>query len=168
MTEIWELVDENKKKTGILHKRENAEQIPKGLYHIVVAIWTKTPDGKLLLTRRSPNKQMPLLWECTMGSVLAGEESLSAAVRELAEETGICAKESDLFHLGDTYYYNWIVESYLYLPKEKPTLSLQKEEVVDAKFVSIEEMASLQEQMVSGVWKQFCKYREAIENHISV
>ena len=117
MSEIWELVDEHKRKTGILHEREFSELIPKGFYHIVVAIWTRTPDGKILLTQRSPDKQMPLLWECTMGSVLVGEESPAAAVRELEEETGIHAKEEGMLYLGDTYYSNWIVESYLYLPK---------------------------------------------------
>ena len=166
MSEIWELVDGKKNKTGILHQREFAEQIPKGLYHIVVAIWTKTPDGNILLTQRSPEKQMPLLWECTMGSVLAGEESSAAAVRELAEETGIHAKKSELRYLGDLYYSNWIVESYLYLPKEIPLLSLQEEEVADAKFVPISEMESMKPGMVTGVWMQFCKYREALQNQI--
>lgn len=166
MSEIWELVDENKKKTGIFHERELAEEIPRGLYHIVVSIWTQTPDGKLLLTRRSPNKQMPLLWECTMGSVLAGEESPAAAVRELAEETGLLAKENDLIYLGDIYYTNWIVESYLYRSEKDPVLSLQKEEVIDAKFVPIECVASFKENMVSGVWMQFCKYREAMEKRM--
>ena len=96
MSEIWELVDGQKCKTGILHERIYSDLIPKGLFHIVVEIWTKTPDGRILLTQRSPEKPMPLLWECTMGSVLVGEESRDGAVRELAEETGIIAKQEDL------------------------------------------------------------------------
>ena len=120
MSEVWELVDGQKRKTGILHERIHSDLIPKGFFHIVVEIWTKLPDGTLLLTRRSPQKPMGLLWECTMGSVLVGEESRDGAVRELAEETGISAKTEDLIFLGDTFYHNWIVDSYLYMPTETP------------------------------------------------
>ena len=162
MSEIWELVDERKRKTGILHERSRSEQIPRGLFHIVVEIWTKTPDGRILLTQRSPEKPMPLLWECTMGSVLVGEESLDGAVRELAEETGISAKKENLIFLGDTFYDNWIVDSYLYMPKETPALCLQQEEVCDARFVPIEEMDRYHEVIATKVWEHFCKYKDKI------
>ena len=162
MSEIWELVNEKKEKTGILHEREFSELIPKGLYHIVVAIWTVTEDGYVLITQRSPEKQLGLLWECTMGSVLAGEESLAAAVRELHEETGISAPQNALIYLGDTYRTNWIVDSYLYIPKERPVLSLQKEEVIDARFVPLSEMDACQNEIMDGVWRIFCQYRKKI------
>ena len=164
MSEIWELVNEKKEKTGILHERQYSELIPKGLYHIVVAIFTVTAEGEVLLTQRSPEKPMGLLWECTMGSVLAGEESLPAAVRELHEETGISAPQDALIYLGDTYRTNWIVDSYLYIPKEKPTLSLQKEEVADARFVPIDDVKLYHTEIVDGVWKNFCKYRKKIDS----
>ena len=162
MSEIWELVDGNKRKTGILHERIDCERIPKGLFHIVVEIWTKTPDGEILLTQRSPEKPMGLRWECTMGSVLVGEESRDGAVRELAEETGISAKKEDLIFLGDSFYDNWIVDSYLYLPKEMPKLSLQAEEVCDAKFVPAEEMERHSGVLTTKVWEHVCKYRDKI------
>lgn len=162
MSEIWELVDGNKQKTGILHERIDSDRIPKGFFHIVVEIWTKTSDGKILLTQRSPQKPMGLLWECTMGSVLAGEESREGAVRELAEETGISAKKEDLIFLGDTFYDNWIVDSYLYIPKEIPALSLQAEEVCDAKFVPIEEMDRYSGSLTTKVWEHFCNYKDKI------
>jgi len=165
MAEIWELVDEQKRKTGILHERAYSEQIPKGFYHIVVEIWTKTRDGELLLTQRHPQKPMGLLWECTMGSVVVGEESREGAARELAEETGIYAREEDLIYLGDTFHSNWIVDSYLYLPEEKPALRLQKEEVVNAEFVKLSDMDKRQSEIVDGVWMRFCKFREKIESY---
>ncbi len=165
MEEIWELVDGEKRKTGILHERAYSERIPKGLYHIVVEIWTKTKDGKILLTQRHPQKPMGLLWECTMGSVVVGEESAEGAVRELAEETGICAREEDLIYLGDTFHTNWIVDSYLYLPEEQPKLRLQEEEVADAMFVPISDMDAHQAEIVDGVWLRFCKFREKIESY---
>jgi 8-oxo-dGTP pyrophosphatase MutT (NUDIX family) len=162
MSEIWELVDADKRKTGILHERIYSERIPKGLYHIVVEIWTRTPDGEILLTQRSPEKPMGLLWECTMGPVLVGEESRDGAVRELAEETGISAKKEDLIFLGDTYYDNWIVDSYLYMPREKPSLCLQPEEVCAARFVPLAEVESYEGLLTSKVWEHFCKYKDKI------
>ena len=162
MVEIWELVDIRKHKTGIFHERADSERIPEGLFHIVVEIWTKTKNGEILLTQRHPDKPMGLLWECTMGSVVAGEESLDGAVRELMEETGICARKEDLIFLGDTFHSNWIVDSYLYMPEEKPVLCLQETEVCDAVFVPIGEMDGRKDLIVDGVWMRFCKFRDKI------
>ncbi len=160
MSEIWELIDVNKKKTGILFKRENAEQIPKGLYHLVVDVWTKNGNGEILLTQRHPSKNYGLLWECTGGSVVAGEESIEGAIRELREETGLTATPDQLIYLGDTRKSNWIVETYLYITQETaPKLCLQAEEVVDAKFVSLSEMEQLKEKIVDSVWERFVQFR---------
>ena len=46
-------------------------------------------QGQYLLSQCHPQKTYPLCWECTGGSVLAGEDSLNGAVREVREELGI-------------------------------------------------------------------------------
>ena len=43
---------------------------------------------------------MPDTWAVTGGSALAGEDSLTAAARELSEELGIEAAPSELKRLG--------------------------------------------------------------------
>ena len=49
-------------------------------------------ENQFLLTLRSPEKkEYPLCWENPGGGVQWGEESLTAALRELKEETGISA-----------------------------------------------------------------------------
>ena len=64
--------------------------IPEGYFHLVVHVWLKCPDGRYLISRRSPTKATyPLLWECVGGSVVAGEDSYTGAVREVFEEVGI-------------------------------------------------------------------------------
>ena len=140
MSEIWELVDEQKQKTGILHERRYSEQIPRGLFHIVVEIWTKTADGKILLTRRSPEKPMPLLWECTMGSVLAGEESREGAVRELAEETGVRVEKFSLlgvFGGKDRDPRGWTVTcAFLALTEDEPDVCAS-DDAADAAWFSV-------------------------------
>ena len=60
-----------------------------GEFHLVVYAWIRGGDGRYLLTKRSPNKGYPNMWECTGGSALAGDDSLTAALREVREETGL-------------------------------------------------------------------------------
>ena len=85
--ELWDVYDENCRLTGRTHLRR--EPLRPDEYHLCVHVWTRNSRGKYLLTRRSMNKSLPGLWETTGGSVVAGEDSFSAAIREVREETGI-------------------------------------------------------------------------------
>lgn len=85
--ELWDVYDAEGKLTGKTHLR----RIPlkPDEYHLCVHVWLCNSKGQFLLTKRSENKSMPGLWESTGGSVTAGEDSFSAALREVQEETGI-------------------------------------------------------------------------------
>ena len=85
--ELWDVYDENRNLTGRLHRR--GEPMKPGEYHLAVHIWIKNSRGEYLLTRRSPSKGFPNMWETTGGSALAGDDSLTAALREVREETGL-------------------------------------------------------------------------------
>lgn len=85
--ELWDVYDENRNLTGRLQRRGDA--LESGDYHLVVYIWVMDHKGNFLVTKRSPNKGFPLLWETTGGSALAGDDSLTAALREVKEETGL-------------------------------------------------------------------------------
>lgn len=85
--ELWEVLDENRKPTGRLHRR--CDSLSTGDYHLTVHIWIQRSDGMFLLTKRSPNKTFPLMWEVSAGSAVAGDDSLTAALREVREETGL-------------------------------------------------------------------------------
>ncbi|MEA4831168.1 MAG: NUDIX domain-containing protein [Oscillospiraceae bacterium] len=85
--ELWDVYDENRFLTGRTHRR--GDQMPKGDYHLVVYIWLQNSKSEYLLTKRTPNKGFPNMWECTGGSALAGDDSLTAAMREVKEETGL-------------------------------------------------------------------------------
>lgn len=86
MSEIWDVLDENRCLTGETMLRS---EHPSEKYHLVVHIWIKNSNGEWLISKRTPNKHYPLLWECTGGSALAGEDSITAALREVKEELGI-------------------------------------------------------------------------------
>ncbi len=85
--ELWDVYDGAGNKTGRLHRR--GEPLRPGERHLCVHIWVRRPSGEFLITRRSARKSMAGLWECTGGCVVAGEDSLSAALREVREETGL-------------------------------------------------------------------------------
>jgi len=87
--EMWDVYDENRNLTGRLHRR--GDFLENGEYHLVVYVWLQNSNGEFLLTKRTPNKGYPNMWESTGGSALAGDDSLSAALREVREETGLIA-----------------------------------------------------------------------------
>ena len=92
--ELWDLYTENRELTGKTHIR--GEKIPEGFFHLVVHVWIKNSKGEYLISQRSANRPtFPLMWECVGGSVLAGEDSLTGALREVKEEVGIDLKPND-------------------------------------------------------------------------
>lgn len=85
--EIWDVYDENRRKTGRVHRR--GDFLRPGDYHLVVHVWIQNRHGEYLITKRAPNKGFPNMWETTGGSALQGDDSLRAALREVKEETGL-------------------------------------------------------------------------------
>lgn len=96
---------------------------------------------------------MPSLWENTSGSVLAGESSVGAALRELKEETGIEAGPEQITHLGTVLKMQSFVDIYLVRVDVNPkSIRLRKEEAISYRW---EDEAGLQtlydEQLALGV-----------------
>ena len=85
--ELWDLYNEHRELIGRDHIR--GEKIPQGCYHLVVHVWIRNTKGEYLISQRSANCTLPLMWECVGGSVLKGEDSLQAALRETKEEVGV-------------------------------------------------------------------------------
>ncbi|MBP5604634.1 MAG: NUDIX domain-containing protein [Ruminiclostridium sp.] len=85
--ELWDLYDRDQRIIGE-HIRGN--EMPENGYHLVVHVWIRNSAGQYLMTQRSAAKKTyPLMWECVGGSVLKGEDSFTAALREVREEVGI-------------------------------------------------------------------------------
>lgn len=86
--EVWDLYNESREKLGIDHIR--GEELPEGCYHLVVHVWIRGRNGQYLISQRSADRRRcPLMWECVGGSALKGEDSITAALREVFEEVGI-------------------------------------------------------------------------------
>ncbi len=97
--EYSDIYDADRRLTGRLHRR--GTRWKRGEYGLIVCVWVYDGKGKLLLTRRAPEKSFPGTWENSGGAAQAGETSRQAIVRELFEETGIRAEEAD-FELLET------------------------------------------------------------------
>lgn len=91
--ELWDIYDKDRSLTGKTHRR--GDPLVPGEYHLTVHVWMRNSRGEFLLTKRSPNKGFPNMWETTGGSALAGDDSLTAAFREVKEETGLILEPSD-------------------------------------------------------------------------
>ena len=159
MSEYWDLYDADRKPLGRTIKR--GDTFAEGEYYVCCEIWIQNSEGQLLMTQRHPDKKAGGLWEFTGGGVLAGETTKQAAVRELKEELGICAEESELSLLAVYQQRNYFMDIFV-LGKdfETETLVLQPEEVIDAKWVSHEEVLRMKEekQMVWSVGLRYEKY----------
>ncbi len=137
--ELWDLYDKDRNPLNKLHKR--GKPIPKGEFHLAVSVLTQNSKKQILVTLRSPDKQpYPNLWEMTAGSVVAGEDSLSAAVRELYEETGISALPQELEYIGEYRGTGAIVDMYRIIRDiDIKDIHLQEGETAGAKWVSADE-----------------------------
>ena len=91
--EYNDIYDKDRRPTGRRHLRGTPWR--KGEYGMVVCVWVYDGKGNLLLTRRAPEKSFAGTWENSGGAVQAGETSRQAIARELFEETGIRAEQSE-------------------------------------------------------------------------
>ena len=113
------------------------------------------------MSRRHPLKSYPLLWECTGGSVLAGEDSLTGAMREVREELGVVLdqEKGGLFKAERQDNYQVFYNVYLFQLDENTPLHLQEDEVVDARWMSPEEIRQLAK---AGELMPMLKYYEDV------
>lgn len=88
MPEYWDICDENGVPTGRIHQK--GTPMNPGEYHMAVTVWIVNRQGEFLLSRRLPTARHNAgFWEPTCGSAIAGEDSLTAALREVKEELGL-------------------------------------------------------------------------------
>ena len=87
MAELWDILDEKGSATGRLHER--GKPMDKSEYHLEVYVLIENDKGEYLISQRSPNKSLPNMWECTGGNAVAGDDSLTTALKEVKEELGI-------------------------------------------------------------------------------
>lgn len=163
MAEYWDLYDAGRKPLGRTIKRGDA--FAEGEYYVCCEVWIRNSEGKFLMTQRHPDKKAGGLWEFTGGGVLTGETTKQAAVRELKEELGVNTEESQLSLLEVYRHKNYFMDIFVVKSDIDITaLVLQPEEVVDAKWVSDEELLQMieEKQLVWSVGLRYGQYRELL------
>jgi 8-oxo-dGTP diphosphatase len=148
--ELWDILDENRNKTGRTIVRGNPMNPDE--YHLVVHVWTQNSEGKFLISKRTPDKHpFPGMWETTGGSAISGDDSLTTALKEAGEELGLPldpAKgklvrqmrrdEKDFPDHLDVWLFHHDIDL--------SELTFQKEEVCDATWVDSSEIKELFDQ----------------------
>lgn len=146
-TERWDVLNRNGAPTGRTVLRGKNSLAP-GEYHLVVHIWIVSSDGRFLIQRRSPFKQlMPGEWAATGGAAIAGEDSYTAAHRELFEELGIYSSSQAMKKLTRIYRHTSLLDVWgICVDCDAADLKLQKSEVAAVRWVS----RSRLKEMISG------------------
>ncbi|MDY0911011.1 NUDIX hydrolase [Microbacterium sp. CFBP9034] len=136
--ELWDLTDAAGIPTGRTHRRDDPD-FPSGLFHIVASVCVVRGDGLVLMTKRAAIKDWPLAWEFPAGSALTGESSADAAVRELAEESGVRVETAALTLVGRLVERLALFDVYVTHVVGDPVLELDPEEVCEAEWVPLTE-----------------------------
>ena len=142
--ELWDVLDYDGNPTGRTHVRD--EPMAEGDYHLIVDVWIQNALGEYLITKRAPGKFLPNLWEPTTGCAIQGDTSLSAALRETLEETGIALKPENGKLIGRFHYapFNTILDVWLFRQNcDLEEIVLQPGETVDAMWATANTVKSL-------------------------
>lgn len=137
--ELRDLYDENKMVTGKTFVK--GEQVPKGYYYLIVAIYIQNSKGDFLIQKRVKRKGGK--WATTAGHPKAGETSLEGLLTEVEEEIGIKLSK-DMPILFETWNKNDQFFDIYYLKKDIDLKDIKiQEEVEDVKWASIDEIKEM-------------------------
>ena len=170
MAELWDILDESGNKTGRVHER--GKPLNKGEYHLEVYVLIKNDKSEYLISQRSPNKTHPNMWECTGGNAIAGDCSLTTALKEVKEELGITLLPQN-GHLikhclpCGTAECNGLVDVWLFRQNvDISTLTLTPDETCNAMWASCDEINRMIDVGTFTTWSLFEYMEEFAIAHI--
>lgn len=141
MTAADELVDIVDAADRVVRQASRAEMRRGNLVHRAVYILVHNSRGALFVHRRTTSKDVfPGYWDVTVGGVVAaGEDYVSAARRELAEEIGVaCDAPLALFEVRYRDATTQLIGRAFFARHDGP-VTLQKEEIACGGFVTLDE-----------------------------
>ena len=142
--EKWDLYDKNTVKSDTAVSR--GEEIPTGLYRVVIHVAIINSEEKMLIQQRQPFKHSwPNMWDISVGGhVISGETSSQGAQREVKEELGIDVDFTDI-RPSFTVNFETGFDDYYIIGKdiELSELTLQESEVQAVKFADKDEILSM-------------------------
>lgn len=158
--ELIDVLDENGIKTGQVLTRKEVHA--KGLWHRIIVVAIINEKNEVLIQQRSNNKDKnPGMWDISVtGHLSSGQDSLTAATREISEEVSVSLgysvevrdfrfmfsyrKEEKISETHyDRQYYDFFILRQSGLTEDN--IRFQASEVQAIKFVSISELNKLRE-----------------------
>ncbi len=142
--ELFDLYDADRNRTGKTMVR--GTEVPEGYYRLVVHICVFSSNGRMLIQKRQPFKDnWSGLWDVSVGgSATLGDDSRSAAARELREELSL---EEDFSGIRPVFTIHWgdgFDDFYVLTRDLDPAeLRLQPEEVETARWATQAEICAL-------------------------
>jgi len=142
--EIWDILDESGNKTGRTVARKEKHTMKDNEYMLAVHIYICNSLNEWLIQKRAATKDIsPNIWDITDGTVTSGEDSLTAALREVKEELGINL-DHDKMYLAErlkrpkthSFVDIWVAKADFIITD----CLLQPDEVAEAKWVSAGEL----------------------------
>lgn len=159
-TELIDVLDENGITTGEFLPRDEIHK--RGLWHRAIVVAILNEKNEILLQQRSKTKEKNAgMWDISVaGHISAGQDSLSAAAREINEEVSVllgyrteikdfrymyCFRKEEKFREDfiERQFYDFFILRTSGLDDE--TLYFQKEEVQAVKFVDLTTIQQMQE-----------------------
>ena len=158
--ELLDVLDENWIKTGQILPRKEVHKC--GLWHRIIVVAIVNDKNEILIQQRSHNKDKnPDMWDISVtGHLSAGQDSLTAATREISEEVSVSLgytvevrdfrfmfsyrkeeKVSDEHY--DRQFYDFFILRQYGLSAEN--IKFQDSEVQAIKFVSVNELNEMRE-----------------------
>ena len=140
--EIWDIYDSNRNLTGRTHRR--IDPLPDGDYHLVAVVCIQNSKGEFLLTKRAPNKGYPYKWEFQGGAAVAGDDSITTAIKEAREEAGLILNPENgelvlTRKSHDTFFDVWLFRQNCNIED----VVLQEGETIDAKYATADEIRNM-------------------------
>ena len=167
--ELVDIFDENNNYLGYSLERRVAHE--KKLWHRHVSAWIMNYNGKVLLQQRAlEKKKNPGKWAKTGGHVDASETCEEAIRREVYEEIGLKVDSDEIENIEifkslnpEEHYFSYGYIFYTNLTEDE--FKLQKEEVNQVRYYSIEEIEEIRRQNNNDY--TFCKWdREGFNKQI--
>ncbi len=144
MQEYWDLYDRDRRPLGRVHPR--GTPLSPDTYHVVVHLCLFNGEGKMLIQRRVNDKDtFPGFWDLSLGgSVLAGEDSHGAVVRECTEELGFAPRLASARPYLTVHFSEGFDDVYIATCEESElSVHLQTDEVAEIAWAGEEEVLSM-------------------------
>ncbi len=162
--ERYEVYTQARVPTG--ETRARYEMLREGEYRLGAEIWILHSDGRLMITKRHQEKrEYPGLWECTGGFVCAGETTIDTIVREVGEEIGLPLSPASIRLVATELRDRQFIDLYTATADvEITSLTLQREEVTDAKWVTFDELTALRDrgEFVDFIYDRIVRHKDEV------